>query len=44
MGAYFDTLQMLTFAFFFIFLVTMPNMGIYASGSGIVDDSYGFIT
>lgn len=44
MGAYFDTLLKLTYAFLFIFLITIPNMGIYASGTGIVDEDYGFIT
>lgn len=44
MGAYFDTLKMLMFAMLFLFCVTMPNMFIFASNTGIVDDSYGYIT
>lgn len=44
MGAYFDTLKMLTLAMVFICCVTIPNMLIFSSGTGIVDDSYGFIT
>ena len=40
----FETLNMLTLAMVFIFIATIPTMGIYATGNGIVNDSYGFIT
>lgn len=45
MGAYFDTLKMLTLAMVFICAITLPNMFIFCSGTGIYDsNSYGFIT
>jgi hypothetical protein len=44
MGAYFDTLKILTFALIFITLVTIPNMYIYQTGRGIKYDIMGFIT
>lgn len=45
MGAWFDTLRMLTLAMLFICCVTLPNMFIFASGSGIYDyNTYGMFT
>ena len=44
MGAYFDTLKMLMWAMIFIFLFTIPNMIIYAEGTGIKNDYMGIVT
>ena len=43
MGAYFDTLKILTFALIFMSLVTIPNMYMYSKGRGIKYDMMGFI-
>ena len=44
MGAYFETLKMLMWAMIFIFLVTIPTMGIYSSGQGVKYDYMGMVT
>lgn len=44
MGAYFDTLKMLMCAMLFIFLCTIPTMGIYSTGSGVKFDYMGVVT
>jgi hypothetical protein len=44
MGAYFETLKMLMWAFMFIFIVTTPIMYIYSTGQGISQDYMGVVT
>lgn len=44
MGAYFETVKMLMYAFFFLFLVTIPSMYMFSTNTGIKDDYMGIVT